>query len=251
MFRAKRPVSVGIQNALQYDRADRIMTDQVPEHNSPRLTARLHSSDSCIISVTAGTYYVSEVAEQLAWLAATLQPSESAERIVARRPHLKDVRMSTAMEASSTINASVICQFGFETENMSSKKQENGACWTSLFGNAVLVRGYPILRRLQPKTGLELSLRIMAYLVRSFQVVQYEDRIVMKGFSSLLVATLATTGVVLWHLYGSKSPSERISYYDDRLDTLNLTFIKEKSLRDLERGPHYVGWCPDVDDLCG
>jgi hypothetical protein len=52
-------------------------------------------------------------------------------------------------------------------------------------------------------------------------------------------------------LYNSKRLSERISYYDDRLDTLNLTHVKEKSLRDLEKGRHYVGWCPDVDDFCG
>jgi hypothetical protein len=138
--------------------------------------------------------------------------------------------MSPAIEASPITNISVICEFAFDTESVASKDQGNGACWTSLFGNAVLVGGFPILQRLQPKTGLELSLGTLAYLVRSFQVVKYDERIVMKGFNSLLIATLVTSGVVLWHLYSSKRPIERISYYDDRLDTLNLTHNKEKSL---------------------
>jgi hypothetical protein len=244
-------VSVSIDDVSRYDRADRIMADHTTENNSSRLTARLHSPDSCIISVTAGIYYVSEVAEQLAWLAATVQPSRREERIVARYPRIKDVRMSSATEESPAAIASALCEFEFDSEPLSSKNQENGVCWTSLFGNAVLVGGYPILRRPQPKTGLELSLGTMAYLVRSFQVVQYEERIVMKGFSSLLVATLMTAGVVLWHLYGSRNPSERVSYYDDRINTLDLTRIKKNSLRDLEKGRHYIGWCADVDDLCG
>jgi hypothetical protein len=227
------------------------VADQVSGFNGPLLTARLHSFDSCFISVTAGIYYISEIAEQLAWLAATLQPSRSTERIVARYPHIKDIHTSPAMEASSPTNASVICEFGFDTESVTSKDQGNGACWTSLFGNAVLVGGYPVRQRLQPKTGLDLSLGTMAYLTRSFQVIKYDERIVIKGFSLLLIATSVTSGVVLWHLYNSKRLSERISYYDDRLDTLNLTHVKEKSLRDLEKGRHYVGWCPDVDDFCG
>jgi hypothetical protein len=246
-----RSVSVSLCNAVRYDRADSIVPDQAPGQNSPRLTARLQSPNSCIFSVTAGTYYVSEIAEQLAWLAATLQPSRSEERIIARYPRIKDVRMNPSMEGSPAATVSVLCEFEFETENESPKQQENGACWISLFGNAVLVRGYPILQRPRPNTGLELTLGTMAYLARSFQVVQYDQRIVMKGFSSLLVATLMTAGVVLWHLYESKRPSERISYYDDRLDTLDLTQTRHNPLGNLEKSRHYVGWCSDVNDFCG
>jgi hypothetical protein len=242
---------VSIDRASRYDRADRIAVDQVPGNNGPQLTARLRSSGSCVISATAGIYYVSEIAEQLAWLAATLQPSMSEERIVARYPRIKELRMNRAMKGLSAATISALCEFEFDTEYLSPKSQENGVCWTSLFGNAVLVGGYPILRRPQPKTGLELSLSTMAYLVRSFQVVQYEERIVMKGFSSLLVATLMTAGVVLWHFYGSRNSSERISYYDDQINTLDLTRVKKNSLRDLEKSRHYIGWCADVDDLCG
>jgi hypothetical protein len=242
---------VSIDRALQYDRADRSTADETPGHNNSRLTARSHSPNSCIISVTAGTYYVSEIAEQIAWLAATLQPSTSEERIIARYPRIKTFRMEPAIDGSPTATASVTCEFDFYIERLNSEYQENGACWTSLFTGAILVKGYPILRRLQSRTGLELSLHTMAYLTRSFQVVQYEERIVMKGFSSLLVATLVTTGVAVWHLYGSKRSDERISYFDDRLATLNLTEIKTNSLRDLEKVRHMIGWCSDVDDLCG
>jgi hypothetical protein len=99
------------------------MADHTTENNSSRLTARLHSPDSCIISVTAGIYYVSEVAEQLAWLAATVQPSRREERIVARYPRIKDVRMSSATEESSAAIASALCEFEFRTSELKEPRE--------------------------------------------------------------------------------------------------------------------------------
>jgi hypothetical protein len=73
----------------------------------------------------------------------------------------------------------------------------------------------------------------------------------MKGYSSLLVATIATSAMVLWHLFVSEQQEERISYFDTRLDALDLPEFRSSSLRDLERMRHIVGWCSNVEDLCG
>jgi hypothetical protein len=73
----------------------------------------------------------------------------------------------------------------------------------------------------------------------------------MKGFHRLLVATLTTSSVVLWHLFSSTSSNERISYFDGRLDTLDLTNFQIQSLRTLEKTRHIVGWCVNAENLCG
>lgn len=73
----------------------------------------------------------------------------------------------------------------------------------------------------------------------------------MKGFNSLLIATLATSGLVLWHLLVSNDHDERISYYDSRLDSMDLEINPAHPLRSLETARHIVGWCANADELCG
>lgn len=69
-----------------------------------------------------------------------------------------------------------------------------------MFHNPVLVTGFPTLRRPDSRPGLVLPLGIMASLVQSEQVVQYGPKAMMKGFNVLLVATMVSTNLVLWHL---------------------------------------------------
>jgi hypothetical protein len=219
-------------------------------NGGPSLTARLDHPDSCIISVTAGMFYLSELAEQLAWLSATLLPSTSAS-LIARYPRIDSVSVQVQRGEQLTETVAATCTFEYGVEEMPHKNQDRGFCWTSLFGNAGLVGGYPILRRSQPKTGLEMSLKIMGFLVNSYQLVQCEERIIMKGFSSLLVATVITSTAVLWHTLISEQRGERISYFDTRLDALDLPTSEVGSLRDLETKRHIVGWCYDVEEFCG
>lgn len=73
----------------------------------------------------------------------------------------------------------------------------------------------------------------------------------MKGFGSLVIATLVTSSVVVWHLFVSSEPGERISYFDNRHDALKIIETSAPSLRMLENARHIVGWCPNAEDFCG
>jgi hypothetical protein len=73
----------------------------------------------------------------------------------------------------------------------------------------------------------------------------------MKGYTSLLIATLATSSVVVWHLLVSDRSGERISYVDSRLDKLDIRMSENMSLRMLEGARHIVGWCNSATDFCG
>lgn len=202
--------------------------------------------------MTGDPYFVSEIAEQIGWLASALRSSPISQGVVACYPRVEDIDVKT--EDEGTLMAMVVgsCRIVFDFhEEAKTRNKTRGFCWGSLFCNPILVSGYPIRRRPEPNTGLEMSLGMMSYLMRSQQVVQWGERIIMKGFSSLLVATLATTNVIMWHLIVNESSYERISYTDPRLDTLSTGTAKGLSLRLLEGARHIVGWCASATDLCG
>ncbi|PGH07641.1 hypothetical protein GX51_01650 [Blastomyces parvus] len=220
--------------------------------NSPQFKARIQAPSSCSISVTGGPYFVSEIAEQIGWLASALRASPVSQGIVACYPRVENIHVRTKDEGTSTAMVIGSCRIAFDfKEDFEIRTSVQGFCWGPLFANAILVGGYPIPRRSEPNTGLEISLGTMACLIRSQQVVQWGEKIIMKGFSSLLVATVATTSIVVWHLFVNKSPSERISYIDPRLDTVDIRTPEKVSLRILERSRHIIGWCAKATDFCG
>ncbi|KAM0452651.1 hypothetical protein ACHAPV_009414, partial [Trichoderma viride] len=67
----------------------------------------------------------------------------------------------------------------------------------------------------------------------------------------LMIATLAASDLIVWHLLVSEQPDERISYTDSRLNGLDSKAAKGISLRTLEEKRHVIGWCSNVTDRCG
>lgn len=218
---------------------------------APQLTARVQSSSSCCISVTGGPYFVSEISEQIGWLASALHSSSDHHGPVACTPSVNDIQVTIQEEGFYAPMVVGSCNLSLKLEIAETSELSPGFCWGRLFCGPVLVRGYPILRRTQPNTGLEMSLANMAAIVGSQQVVRWGERIIIKGFNMLMIATLAAADIIVWHLLVSEQPEERISYIDSRLDTLDSEAFKEISLRSLEERRHVIGWCSKVTDLCG
>jgi hypothetical protein len=96
-----------------------------------------------------------------------------------------------------------------------------------------------------------MSLDRMAAIVGSQQVVKWGDRIIIKGFNMLMIATMVAVDLIVWHLLVSEQPEERISYVDSRLDTLASNVSGETPLRIFEEKRHVIGWCSKVTDMCG
>ncbi|KAL5589701.1 hypothetical protein FOVSG1_011568 [Fusarium oxysporum f. sp. vasinfectum] len=201
------------------------------------------------ISARGGYYAVSEVGEQIAWLASAFQKHTG---FVSTRPCVTDVS-ATAFKNNSGRTTAVMgnCSFSFSTRPATAYKPSQGFCWERLFGSLSIVRGYPILRRSMPKSGLEVPLRYAASIVGSSEVVQWDKRLVIKGFNMLMVATQVTADVMVWHLLVSEKPEERISYLDPRLDHIDIRPSDEMSLRCIEGKRHIVGWCTKATDFCG
>ncbi|CVL04069.1 uncharacterized protein FMAN_14837 [Fusarium mangiferae] len=203
------------------------------------------------IRVRGGYYAISEVGEQIAWFASVFQVHKYAS-FRSIMPHVTDFSATASKNNSGSINAvKGKCSFSFSTLSETAYNPSQGFCWERLFGSLNIIRGYPTLRRSVPKSGLEVPLQYAASIVGSSEVVQWDKRLVIKGFNMLMVATQVTADVVVWHLLISEEPEERISYVDPRLDHIDIRSSEEMSLRHIEGKRHIIGWCTKATDLCG
>ncbi|KAH6892893.1 hypothetical protein B0T10DRAFT_509295 [Thelonectria olida] len=216
-----------------------------------QLTASIHSPSVCSISVTGGSYLVSEIGEQIAWMASTLRSPPANLDMVACTPRIKNFHAAVQGEGSPTNRITASCSLIFEYEVPETSDSIPGFCWSRLFYSPTLVRGYPILQRSEPGTGLEMPLSNLANIIGAHQVVQWGDKFILKGFNMLMVATLAAADIIIWHLLISEDPDQRMSYTDSKLNTLHIETSAGISLRMLETKRHVVGWCSEAKDMCG
>ena len=206
-----------------------------------------------MVGATGPIDFVSEVGEQLGWLASTLRTSPVSNGILMCTPKLSALQMRNwgTLPLGVAIVFSCRIKFSMMLMPQDTTSLSPGSCWVNLFRNPILVTGYPIRRRSTPDTGLEMSLHVIAELVQSHLVTLFDKRVVIKGFCSLLVATAILADAVIWHLLFDPS-GERISYCDPRLDEVRYGKIpQELMLRDLGSRSHIVGWCSNIREYSG
>ncbi|KAF2820292.1 hypothetical protein CC86DRAFT_119277 [Ophiobolus disseminans] len=222
-----------------------------PELLGIEFSARFMPLGYCSISVTGGPYLLSEVAEQIAWLTVTMRLLPQDEAILEIRPRMESLSVSSA--PNERYKAVIgTCQISYDLRHDTEPSvHTNGSCWTPLFAKAVLVCGYPIPKRPVALAGLETSLDIMASIIRTNQVARLEDRVIMKGFNTLLVATEVQSDFIMWHALVSRTADERISFFDPRIEELKIRPESMPLLRALENTRHIIGWCSQVTDFCG
>ncbi|CAN9286913.1 unnamed protein product [Alternaria alternata] len=168
-------------------------------------------------------------------------------------PHMRMARV-VGLNLRSSKRITIKGTLSFEAQdNEEPPVSVNGTCWTRLFTNPIIVSGYPILRKSTPATGLEASLGIMTSLLQAQQLVRLENRVIMKGFDALLVATeiFADDNLIMWHAYASSKLGKRISYFDPRIEETTSNERDLPLLRSLEYCRHVIGWCSEATDFCG
>lgn len=205
---------------------------------------------SCTVEAEGQVDFVAEIGEQLGWLAATLRSSPVSNGVVACVPRISSFQVPILGKGCA---ASVIasCQIDFDmTVAQDISCHSPGFCWASLFRNPLLVTNYPIRRRAEAYTGIEMSLPMMVELIRSRQLTRVGGRVILKGFCSLLVATAVAGDTVMWHLVYNPT-GERISYCDPRLENIGSIVLEGFTLRDLEARRHILGWCSSIRECSG
>ncbi|RTE75703.1 hypothetical protein BHE90_009827 [Fusarium euwallaceae] len=199
----------------------------VSEPSACRLAASFNGG-KLTISATGIPEFVAEIGEQIAWMGAALQLSPYANKTVTEcTPFVDDIR---------PIEGVLHCHIKFDFQPCQEQSGAvNGYCWHDMFRNAVIVRGFPILRRSESNTGLEMPLSLMALLTRTRYVEEFGWKMYIKGFSTMLVPTKRSDGMIYWHLLFNKNPEDRISYLDCSIEHAMV----QKA--DLETSRHVLG----------
>ncbi|RKL41643.1 hypothetical protein BFJ72_g5535 [Fusarium proliferatum] len=204
----------------------------LPDHT--RLTAWINGS-KVMVQANGSAASISETGEQLAWLGAALRSSPYPNGLSYCTPSIRSMHQDPEMPQA------VVCVIGFELEQLlEPPDNSNGHCWHGIFKDPTLVKGFPILPKVERNTGLEIPLNIMAGLARANRVDQFNGKVYIKGFSTMLVPTKQSKEVVYWHLIYNEDGS-RISYLDDNLNRDVLA-----GTPDLTAHRHVLGWCSEA-----
>lgn len=166
-------------------------------------------------------------------------------------PFVSEISSMASAELNLALTEAFFCRIDFNfdlaDEAISiAHGRLNGGCWHQLFRNPVIVGGYPIPRRKSKSdVGLEIDLDTMANLMGTHYVDIFQNKVFIKGFSTMLVPVLQTDNVIFWHLLQNRN-GDRISYLDSKI--IHADGVK---LSHLETARHILGWCSKAMCLAG
>ncbi|CAH0047215.1 unnamed protein product [Clonostachys solani] len=206
------------------------------------LDAILHNS-VFTTQVTGVADSIAEIGEQIAWISASLRASDLSNGLLHCTPVI--ARVSGSGPRLQALQSKSRPSVTFDIEILSEEvprpvNLEDGQCWHNMFLNPVVVKGYPIRRKAEKNSGVEMTLDIMAGLSRTNVVDEFKGMTFIKGFSTMLVPTQKVGETILWHLVYNEDGT-RISFKDH-----NLPHIERVSSLELANFRHVVGWCSEA-----
>lgn len=185
---------------------------------------------------------IAEIGEQIAWLSASLRSSPFDSGVCVCRPFICDIRYH---DSDPSLRQKLSCKIDFSMDKTDEHHYASGQCWHGLFLNPVVVGGYPIPRRCEENTGLEIPLNMMIRLAGARRVTFFNSKLVIKGYSTLLVPMECHDNTILWHIIYDKQ-GNHISYLSDIVSqSANVSYS------DLETCRHILGWCSRINSFAG
>ncbi|PYH84660.1 hypothetical protein BO82DRAFT_304150 [Aspergillus uvarum CBS 121591] len=186
---------------------------------------------------------IAEISEQVAWMASALRTSPSQGTVTYSKPIIHVTRPQHNDHSSQS---AFLIELTVElTKHMKSGKGINGECWHGMMASPVVVEGFPIRRR-PPHMfeGLEIPLGMLAQLVDTTRASEFDEKTLLKGFTSMAIATSYSQNIVLWHF---------IQEYGRRMSHLRSEEWPGLSVavQDLKAARHVVGWCPEIKLFAG
>ncbi|UKZ62464.1 uncharacterized protein TrAtP1_003713 [Trichoderma atroviride] len=185
------------------------------------------------LEVNSDISLIVEAGEVLAWIGAALRASPYNDRLAYCSPVI------TWLDTSN-------CSIDFMVEEVPQQTVvSNGQCWHRMFKNAVIAKGFPIRRKSEARAGLEIPLNIMAGLVRTKRIEQFNGKDFIKGFSAMLVPKKRSSDTIIWH-YVYKQDGSYISFLDN-----SGAHEEQVTNTDVETSRHVVGWCMEAEIYAG
>jgi hypothetical protein len=219
------------------------------------------------IVVTGCSYAVAEIGEQLSWLNAALSSPHHSfhhNNIISVQPWYSSSMASSLSTDSLAYNVAVsegrtkVFDLGFRPSSNSTVSHQHhsnnnsrvGTCWKDLFGELILVAGFPIPRRIVPDTGIEITLPLMAALANSQKLAVFSGKPLIKGFSTALIPTQHCNGFIYWHIV-SNEDGDYLGFNDYQVKIILDQYPSGLAMHDLEYARHILGWCSQVKNKTG
>lgn len=196
---------------------------------------------------------VADVAEQLAWLGASLQHAPPGIGPLLSYADIESTCLKTGFSESSKPYSEVhsIIRFCLTSPNLDQgPSSRNGRCWHDLFLRPIITVGYPIPTRPASQYGLEIPLYMMTALTQAKRVNSWNGQLYAKGYSTVLLPTQRADDFVCWHLIFNRD-GQRLSYNDTRIEQLQGNSDIGVDFKVLEKGRHILGWTSSVDIFAG
>lgn len=198
------------------------------------------------VSVTAHGCQPSltELSEQLAWLASALRHSPIDVGVTTSTPHVEETFI--AEDGSS---AYVHISFIDTVLNLDSDvaAASTASCWHGMFRNPTIVDGFPILAREFAERGLQLPFKMLSTLAETHHLTRYDSAMLLKGAVTMLVATGQTVRSMTWHfLHNEDGTRMRYPTFKFRCGKWLTAGGMSPRTIDSEDTSHYVGWCSDI-----
>ncbi|KAJ6001660.1 hypothetical protein N7522_006887 [Penicillium canescens] len=205
-----------------------------------------------IVEVCGTPFLIAEIGEQLAWFGSTLRSSHFDDGVAYCTPLIRTIHGGALPETTGDAKGPPIISYGIDfLMKQKGKISQEGICWHDLFRNPVAAEGFPIRRRPEHCTGLDIPLHIMAGLIRAHRATDFDERLFIKGFSSLLFPTKLVGDMMIWHLL-FKEDGSHISYLDPRIKSLQVHEARGISLVHLaSTHVHVLGWCSQAKSYAG
>lgn len=205
---------------------------------------------SLVLDVSGIQDSIAELGEQLAWLGAALRVPSKTNGVILSTPVATTTSCTPKLgSVKDSLSSPVVnIRFSLKSVQISDMSEApDGTCWHFLFRSPVIVTGFPIRSRPENERGLELSLEIMSFLAGTPFATHFDNVLVLKGVSTMLVPTGRTENSIAWHFLQDKN-GKRLPYYAFRtlrsrdLDTSQVNF----DLLSTARIRNFVGWVPSV-----
>jgi hypothetical protein len=193
------------------------------------------------IALSAGPVpkdFIVEIAQLLAWAGSALSNSSFGESLAYGLPSVVGIRDAGTLKGPDT-PTKVIFDITYGHEKLHITET---SCWLPLFNGMTIVTGFPIASRGE-EIGLEISLELLAAIAGVSHVTKFDDGLVMKGFSSLILPVQKTEDRVQWHAITSQHSDTYLGYHDGLSRCESRLLSQELGFDDLKSTRAFLGWC--------
>lgn len=213
--------------------------------DNSQLNARIRGSHFTVTAI-GPAQFIAECAEQIAWLQAALLCNRLnlAGYCV---PSIENYRVDTTHSSSKQLKYRGRCDIAVGLTPLANPTDvipQKPSWQQDLVGKSTVIQGFPISRRPEAYSGLELSFKLLLSSVQTNGAIIDDGLVLLKGPISTLQLFKDTNDVFLWRPFHQMDKMCPCGELHNRI-SLNISY-SSIDLRRLKTGRHILAMCSDL-----